>query len=169
MKLIGRNRDAETTKIDIINCVGAAHCGRPLWEPLPAVGRHRGAPLHLMRIKVNPKKCSGCHLCEMVCSLLHLGILNIEKSAIHIQKDDLDTSLNTPILCHQCKEMKCLYGEEMGADLEKRKFIWNKIRAKRCPFNALSILGENAYHCDLCGENPQCIKVCTPKAISLQK
>ena len=41
MKLIGRNRYAETKKIDIINCVGAAHCGRPLWEPteeLPYVG-----------------------------------------------------------------------------------------------------------------------------------
>ena len=52
-----------------------------------------------MRIKVDPKKCSGCHLCEMVCSLYHLGVINIERSAIRIQKDDLETSLNTPVLC----------------------------------------------------------------------
>ncbi len=103
----------------------------------------------------------------MVCSLFHLGIINIEKSAIHIQKDDLNSSLNTPVLCRQCKEMKCLKGEKVGSDSEKGKFIWDKMRAKRCPFDVLTVLGENAYHCDLCGGNPQCINVCTSKAISL--
>lgn len=122
-----------------------------------------------MRIKVNKDKCSGCHLCEMVCSLFHLGMINTEKSAIRIQKDDLGSSLNTPVLCHQCKEMKCLKEEEAIVELEKRRFIWDRIRAERCPFNALTVFSENAYHCDLCGENPQCIKVCTPKAISIQK
>mgnify|MGYP001036220784 CR=1 FL=1 len=122
-----------------------------------------------MRIKVDPIKCSGCHLCEMVCSLFHLGLINIEKSAIHIQKDDLGSSLNTPVLCHQCKEMKCLKGEEVLEEIEKKKFIWNKIRAESCPFDALILLGENSYHCDLCGEDPQCIKVCTPQAIRLLK
>jgi anaerobic carbon-monoxide dehydrogenase iron sulfur subunit len=120
-----------------------------------------------MRIKVDKKKCSGCHLCEMACSLFHLGVLNIEKSAIRIDKDDLGASLNRPVVCRQCKEMKCLQEEETTEDLEKREFVWNKVRAKRCPFNALSVLGENAYHCNLCGGNPECIRVCTPKAITL--
>jgi carbon-monoxide dehydrogenase iron sulfur subunit len=122
-----------------------------------------------MRIKVYKEKCSGCHLCEMVCSLYHLGVINIERSAIRIQKDDLETSLNTPVLCRQCKEMKCLQGEEEMRDSEKKKFIWGRIRAEHCPFNALSVLGENAYHCDLCGGKPQCIKVCTPNAITMIK
>jgi ferredoxin len=34
---------------------------------------------------------------------------------------------------------------------------------------ALTILGENAYHCDLCLGNPQCIRVCTPGALTLSK
>ena len=122
-----------------------------------------------MRIKVNPKKCSGCHLCEMVCSLVHLRIINTEKSAIHIHKDDLDTSLNTPLLCRQCKEMKCLNGEKMSGAQERKKFIWNKKRAERCPFGVLPILGKEAFHCDLCSGNPQCVKVCTPEAIQLIK
>lgn len=120
-----------------------------------------------VRIRVDPKRCSGCHLCEIVCSLYHLGIINIEKSAIRIQKDDLDSSLNTPVLCHQCKEMKCLKEEEVIEKCEKKKFIWNRIRAKQCSFHALPVFGENAFHCDLCGETPQCIKVCTPQAISI--
>lgn len=118
-----------------------------------------------MRIKVDEKKCSGCHLCEIVCSLFHLGMINTEKSAIRIKKDDLDTSVNLPVLCHQCKEMKCLNGEMEG--LEKKKFIWDRIRAERCPLDSLTVFGENAYHCDLCGGNPQCVKVCIPKEIRI--
>lgn len=118
-----------------------------------------------MRIKVEKEKCSGCHLCEMVCSLYHLGRLNIEKSAIRIEKDDLDSSLNSPVLCRQCKEMNCLLGENVIEDQEKRKYIWEKTRAERCPFLALSVFGDKTYHCDLCGGNPQCVAVCTPRAI----
>jgi anaerobic carbon-monoxide dehydrogenase iron sulfur subunit len=120
-----------------------------------------------MRIKIDPKKCSGCHLCEMVCSLSHLGIINTEKSAIHIHKDDLDTSLNTPVLCRQCKETKCLNGEKVMEVQERRKFIWNKKRAESCPFNALFVLGEEAFHCNLCGGNPRCVEACTPGAIQV--
>jgi len=122
-----------------------------------------------MRIKVIKEKCSGCHLCEMVCSLFHLGIIHTGKSAIRIQKDDLDTSLNTPFLCRQCKEMKCLNREEGRLAQERKKFIWSHQRAKQCPFDALTTLGKDAYHCDLCLGNPQCIKVCTSGALTLSK
>ena len=122
-----------------------------------------------MKIKVDPKKCSGCHLCEMVCSLFHIGIIHTGKSAIRIQKDDLDTSLNTPLLCRQCKQMECLKGEEGKPAHERKKFIWGHERAKRCPFDGLTPLDEDAYHCDLCLGNPQCIKVCTPGALTLSK
>jgi len=122
-----------------------------------------------MKIKVNKNKCSGCHLCEMVCSLFHFRIINTEKSAIRIHKDDLDTSLNVPILCRHCKKMKCLNGEKVMELHEKKKFIWNKRRAKNCPFNALSVFGGEVFHCNLCGGNPQCVKVCTPGAIQIVK
>jgi len=122
-----------------------------------------------MRIKVDLKKCSGCHLCEMVCSLFHLGMIHTEKSAIRIQKDDLGTSFNTPLLCRQCKEMKCLDGEEGKPAQERKKFIWSHQRAKQCPFDALTIFDGKTYHCDLCLGNPQCIRVCTPGALTLSK
>ena len=120
-----------------------------------------------MRIKVNKKKCSGCHLCEMVCSLFHAGLINTEKSAIRIESDDLETSLHSPVVCRQCKEMKCIEGKEIDERAEKKKFLWAGSRADRCPFRALTLFGDTAYHCDLCGGNPKCVKVCTPGAISL--
>ena len=63
--------------------------------------------------------------------------------------------------------MKCLDGEDVMERTEKKKFIWDKKRAERCPFYALTVFGENAYHCDLCTGNPQCVKVCAPKVIRI--
>ncbi len=122
-----------------------------------------------MRISVNRKKCTGCHLCELVCSLFHLGVINPEKSAIRIQKDDLNTNMNRPKVCRQCKEMKCLDGENVVEKLEKAQFRWAKARAGRCPFDGLSVFGQIAYHCDLCSGHPQCVRVCTPEAIRVKK
>jgi carbon-monoxide dehydrogenase iron sulfur subunit len=122
-----------------------------------------------MRISVNREKCTGCHLCELVCSLFHLGIINPEKSAIRILKDDLNTSMNTPVVCRQCKEMQCLDREGVTEALAKQQFLWARQRAERCPFDSLNVLGQDAYHCDLCGGHPQCIRVCTSEAIRVKK
>ena len=122
---------------------------------------------YLMKIKVDKKKCTGCHLCEMVCSLVHVGVINTEKSAIRVEKDDLDTSLHEPVVCRRCKEMTCLTDEDVEEDQERKTYLWSKSRAERCPFRALSVFDDVAFHCDLCGGRPQCVKVCTSKAISI--
>ena len=121
-----------------------------------------------MRIKVDKDKCSGCHLCETICSLFHLGVVNTEKSAVRIEKDDLDTSSNLPVVCRQCRQMKCLEGEGASPEAERGKFIWPGERSGRCPFHALSALGPHCYHCDLCGGSPQCVKVCTTGAVTVR-
>ena len=122
-----------------------------------------------MRISVNREKCTGCHLCELACSLFHLSVINPEKSAIRIQKDVLDTSTNTPVVCRQCKVMQCLNGEGVAEASAKQQFQWARERAERCPFNSLNVLGQYAYHCDLCGGHPQCVRVCTSRAIRIKK
>ena len=118
-----------------------------------------------MKIAVDKEKCSGCHLCEMVCSLFHLGVMNVERSAIRIEKDDLGASISTPVVCRQCRKMVCLSKEQADAAAEQGRFLWPEERSARCPFHALTVFGGNAYHCDLCKGDPQCVKVCTPQAI----
>ncbi len=118
-----------------------------------------------MRIETDKKKCTGCHLCEMVCSLFHLGVINPSKSAIRILKDDLETDLHTPLVCRQCKKMKCLEDEEVDEAIEKSKYIWGNQRAEACPFDGLPVFEDSAYHCDLCGGKPECVSVCTNGAI----
>ena len=122
-----------------------------------------------MKIRVHKTRCTGCHLCEVVCSLFHSGKINTEKSAIRIQKDDLDTGMNVPVLCRQCREMKCLSGENTDEREERGKFIWNPSRVAHCPFHAIGIFEGQAFHCDLCGGTPQCVKVCTVKAITVSR
>ncbi len=118
-----------------------------------------------MRIKVNKEKCSGCRLCEAICSLFHVGAVNTEKSAVRIEKDDLDTSMNVPFVCRQCKTMECLEGEKVVAKTERKKFTWGARRSSKCPFHALNLFRGRSYHCDLCGGDPQCVKVCTTGAL----
>ena len=122
-----------------------------------------------MRIEVHKEKCSGCRLCETLCSLFHLGLVNTDRSAIRIEKDDLDTSMNLPFVCRQCKTMKCLEGEKVTPQAERGKFVWAARRSRRCPFQALRVFGGKAYHCDLCGGDPQCVKVCTPGALVMSR
>jgi Fe-S-cluster-containing hydrogenase component 2 len=122
-----------------------------------------------MRIRVDRKRCTACHLCEIVCSLVHGGKINTEKSAIRIQKDDLDTSMNVPVLCRQCKEMTCLSRERAVEQEERAKFVWDPSRVAHCPFKAIRVFGNEAFHCDLCGGSPQCVKVCTVKAITIAR
>jgi carbon-monoxide dehydrogenase iron sulfur subunit len=122
-----------------------------------------------MRIKVNKDRCSGCRLCETMCSLFHMGVVNTEKSAIRVERDDLDTSRNSPFVCRQCKNMACLEGEKVVPETETKKFLWAARRSGKCPFYALNVFGGKAYHCDLCGGNPQCVKVCTTGALVMSR
>ncbi|MFH1489521.1 MAG: hypothetical protein ABII06_11515 [Pseudomonadota bacterium] len=122
-----------------------------------------------MKIRVNREVCSGCHICELVCSLFHLGVMNTTKSAVRIQRDDLGASLSTPVLCRQCKEMKCLEGEGAVDADERKKFVWPGRRVDGCPFKALQADDGTAYHCDLCGGRPQCVQFCTTGALKIQR
>jgi anaerobic carbon-monoxide dehydrogenase iron sulfur subunit len=119
-----------------------------------------------MRIQVDAKRCTGCHLCEMVCSLFHLRVINPSRSAVRVEKNDLGDSMNTPVLCRQCDGMKCLGKEEVDASIEKKQFIWPRQRAELCPFDALATFEDSAFHCDLCGGDPQCLSVCTTGALA---
>jgi len=48
------------------------------------------------------------------------------------------------------------------------KFILPRQRAETCPFDGLTFFEDLAYHCDLCGGDPQCISVCTNGAVVIK-
>ena len=118
-----------------------------------------------MKITVDPEKCSGCHLCEMACSIHHLGVVNTGRSAIRIFKDDLKTGECKPLVCRQCKKMLCMDGDLPGHEEYRSRFIWEEALSESCPFNGLFQWNDEVYHCDLCGGEVRCVQVCSTGAI----
>ena len=37
-------------------------------------------------LAISPEKCTGCRLCELVCSVFHDGVSNASRSRIKIMK-----------------------------------------------------------------------------------
>ena len=126
-----------------------------------------------MRLAINKRKCSGCHICELVCSVYHFGIASPEKSAIRINKDDLNTSVNTPKVCLQCvdEKMKCRQGFPDSTDLAaaRKSFLWERACLEFCPYDAIFPHEDSALHCNLCDGHPRCVEFCTPGAITVKE
>ena len=120
-----------------------------------------------IRLKINSKKCSGCRLCEMACSIQHLGVVNTGRSAIRIYKDDLETGACKPVVCIQCKRMLCMDDDLPDQEAYRSRFIWERSFAESCPFDALVEWNDDIYHCDLCGGQAQCVSVCSTGAIQI--
>jgi Fe-S-cluster-containing hydrogenase component 2 len=125
-----------------------------------------------MRLVINKRKCSGCHICELVCSVYHFGVASPEKAAIRIHKDDLNTSVNTPKVCLQCvdRKMKCLRGfpDSTDPDTARERLLWDRACLEFCPYDAIFPYEDSALHCNLCHGQPRCVEFCTPGAITVR-
>jgi Fe-S-cluster-containing hydrogenase component 2 len=104
----------------------------------------------------------------MACSIHHLGVVNINRSAIHIQKDDLETGACQPVACRQCENMPCMGKNNENSAEYRVRFIWEKALSGSCPFEALFQWENEVYHCDLCRGEPQCVRVCSTEAIEIE-
>jgi len=123
-----------------------------------------------MKIKIDNTRCFGCLLCELTCSLVNLGYIDRNGSAIRVILNDLSIEPHRIIVCKQCKKMNCLKSEGKDFDEdERKKFFWkNKKRIEDCPFNAIFEYNEEVVHCWLCGRDPECVKSCTTGAITIE-
>jgi len=130
------------------------------------------------KIIVNADVCTGCRSCEQVCSLMYTKKeINPKKSKIRIKSDSLN-AYDEPVVCCQCEEKHCMEACAFEAIVIDEKTGAAKVIVENCtgcgscvdacPYNAMFMDEENgvALKCDLCGGDPQCIKVCTMKAIS---
>lgn len=58
-------------------------------------------------IFIDPIRCTGCHLCELACSMVHHGILSTHRSRIkvHTLKNPIQ---NIPVICQACDDAPCI-------------------------------------------------------------
>lgn len=132
---------------------------------------------------VNSEKCCGCRICEMVCSMVHLGIFNPRKALLRIEINRLPhpgmgaSQIDMPVVCPQCNPAPCSDAcpEEAIGKAAFGAWIVDKERCTGCGLCvdacsygmiAIDAQGGSARKCDLCQGNPSCVEYCPMKALT---
>lgn len=127
-------------------------------------------------IAVDAPKCSGCRICEMVCSLKHENVVNPARARIHVFQHE-NVLLEVPVVCQQCENPPCAAVCPVNAirrDEELGRVVVNhdactgcKMCLVICPFGARGFdsIAHEVISCDLCDGDPECVKFCSTKAI----
>ncbi len=129
-------------------------------------------------IKTVPRNCSGCRLCELVCSEKHhAGLTHPRKSRVRVEIEHRENK-NVPRVCTQCAEHPCLDScpaEAIGLSpslkipvVDAEACTGCRSCVDACPYGLMYFDEEAnlALKCDLCGGDPECVKNCLEGAIS---
>jgi len=130
----------------------------------------------IKQIAVNHEKCTGCRICELVCSVRHHGVSNPERSRIRVIKWEHE-GVYVPMTCQQCQDAPCKEAcpakaikrnEELGrVEVDYQLCIGCRTCVAVCPFGAMHYLPVEGkvFKCDLCDGDPQCVRFCEIKAL----
>ena len=127
------------------------------------------------RIRINPEKCSGCRICELICGFSKHGEFNPKRSRIRIVKMER-FFVDVPVVCQQCLNPSCVPECPAGALSKDKDGIIHVDEElctgcercmEVCPFDAISIdpLSGVAILCDLCNGTPECVHWCPTKTL----
>ena len=117
-----------------------------------------------------PSQCTGCRICELVCSFTHYNIFNPSLSRIKVITDE-SKLIDFPVTCRHCSDPTCISvcptqaisrKDEGVNQIDKELCVGCGECASACPFGAIYIpMGEQVpISCDLCGGAPQCVTYC---------
>ncbi len=129
------------------------------------------------RIRIKSEKCTGCRVCELICSFTQHGEFNPKRSRIRVVKMER-FFVDVPVVCQQCLKPVCVESCPLGAlssDTHKTIHVDEEICTgcelcvEACPFGAISIdpLNSSAIVCDLCSGDPQCVRWCPTGTLEL--
>jgi Fe-S-cluster-containing dehydrogenase component len=144
------------------------------------VNHYDGLKQSIGRIIHNQDLCSGCRLCQIVCSTYHEGVSSPALSRLQYKKYELGGYITDVFPCKQCDGPECLYACPTGAlhvdtttgarVVDPDVCIGCQMCINACPvvpprirFNAAKNI---AFKCDLCGGDPQCVKFCPMGALT---
>ncbi len=132
---------------------------------------------HLI-LKIEHQKCTGCRLCELVCAVKHSQVSNPMRSRIRIVKWE-HVGISVPVSCQQCEDAPCAAAcprkalsrnEATGVvELDYDLCIGCRTCVSVCPFGAMHFdaIGRRVIKCDMCDGDPQCVRFCEVKALSV--
>lgn len=128
-------------------------------------------------LRIDYEKCTGCRLCELVCSVRHDNVSNPERSRIRVIKWETE-GVYVPMACQQCEDAPCVNAcpakaltrnQEMGrVEIDYDVCIGCRTCVSVCPFGAMNFVAADrrVIKCDLCDGDPQCVRFCDVEALS---
>ena len=119
-----------------------------------------------MRIRIDHSKCSGCKLCEVVCSLRHTDSINPWRSRIRVF---IREEFCLPVIAGPYTEAAC---NSKGTIIIDGKEVDGCVLCRAsCPTKSIFKEPDTGIplKCDFCGEppDPQCVLWCEPDALTL--
>ncbi len=127
-------------------------------------------------ITCDPELCTGCGICEMICSAEKEGLFWPELSRIHLVH--LDEKIAVSIACRFCEDTPCIKAcprEALKMDEANNVIRVDKMRCigygwciEVCNFGAIVLnrSTKSVVLCDLCQghSQPKCVELC-PKQV----
>ena len=133
----------------------------------------------MKRIVWDMAKCTGCRVCEAICSFVKEGEFNPVKARGKVVRTVERSILHkVRVTCLQCEEPNCMAVCPSGAInvndrgvkiVNEEKCIGCRMCEMACPVGAIAVNSEKgvSLKCDLCDglEEPQCVKYCYTEAL----
>lgn len=124
---------------------------------------------------INIDICTGCRLCELICSLVKEKESNPAKARIH-NEFYLMEGMRVPRVCINCADPACVPACPTEALVKDEATGWvnldydacNNCLAciEACTYGAIRLTADDTIiKCDLCGGDPECVKICETQAI----
>lgn len=125
----------------------------------------------------DPDKCTGCGICELVCTGFHEKKYGLKKSRIRNVK--IGDTVRMPMTCRLCDKPPCVTVCSRNAlkqDANTGVIIVDEKKCNGCGWCIQSCpFGVILFHpirnvpilCDLCDGNPVCVKDCPTEALEL--
>jgi len=123
-------------------------------------------------INYERKDCTGCRICEIVCSMEHFKKIHTKRALI--KYDDDWPRVGNVKFCRQCPQRACmqacpeeaLYLSPEGVvQLDRKRCVACLLCSAACPFGELPTDGEYPLFCDTCSGQFQCVTWCPRKAL----
>lgn len=133
-------------------------------------------------IKVDPIKCTGCHLCELACSFKHYDVYKHEFARIRVYTDEAFAK-DVHTTCKQCEDAPCIAAcpvDALSKDENTDAIIVDHDTCilcgqcvEACPYDAIKdikVEGKELINvCNLCDGDPECVKYCYDHAITYEE
>lgn len=126
------------------------------------------------KITVKYEQCTGCRICEIICSLSRFNHVSHSDSRINVYS--FAPGLDIPILCVHCDQAPCIdscpvdairKNEQGLVEIVDEECIGCADCIQACPAGAIKMHSESgiAFKCDLCDGSPKCVDYCPNNAI----